>query len=192
MKWKWTCVLVRAVSGPHWTILNAFEITELWGESHIAKTKNKKSQSKTMGSVQLCWRQGACASCRGCVGRRAGWEEGQLPGRAHRGEQVPAQQGTQSRSSAMLSPQSLSSGPRPEVGAQPCGTSSALAQDRQAGVVTEPQSHGPTEPQESPAALPVQVRLHRPAQSKHASFLSLQPPGVPWRRNAAPLVGRVL
>lgn len=61
------------------------------------------------------------------MGRRAGWEEGQLPGRSLGREQVPAQQAMRSRSSAMLSPQSLSSGPCPEVGAQPCGTSSALA-----------------------------------------------------------------
>lgn len=91
------------------------------------------------------------------MGRRAGWEEGQLPGRAQGGEQVPAQQGTQSRSSAMWSPQSLSSGLRPEVGAQPCRTSSALAEDSQAGVVTEPQSGGPEGPPESPAAIPVWI-----------------------------------
>lgn len=151
---------VHADQSCSWATFDNFEC--IWdnrvvGKSHTAKTKNKKSQSKTMDTVQLCWRQGACASCGGCVGRRAGWEEGQLPGRAHGVEQVPAQQGTRARSSAMLSPQSLSSGPRPEVGAQPCGTSSALAQDSQAGVVTEPQSCGPAEPPESPAALPVRV-----------------------------------
>lgn len=114
---------------------------------------------------------------RGCVGRRARWEKGQLPGRAHRGEQVPAQQGMRSRSSAMLSPQSLSSGPRPEVGAQPYGTCSALAQDRQAGVVTEPQSHGPTEPPESPAALPCPGVSASPSSEQTRKFSVLT---TPW------------
>lgn len=48
-------------------------------------------------------------------------------------------------------------GTPPKVGAQPCRTSSALAQDSQAGVLTDPQSGGPEEPPESPAAIPVRI-----------------------------------
>lgn len=186
MKWKWTCVLVRAVPGPHWTILNAFEITELWGGKPHSKNKKQEISKQNNGLRAALLEAGSLHLLRGMCGQE-GWVGGGSAARKSSRRRAGASTAGDAEQELchVVSPKPVFS-TRPEVRAQPCGTSSALAQDRQAGVVTEPQSHGPTEPPESPAALPIRVCLHRPAQSKHASFLSLQPPGIPWR-SAAPL-----